>query len=124
MRLDDEDKKIFEKYAKFEGKNLTSFIRDSVFEKIEDEYDYQVAVEAHEEWKEDNFKTMPFEEVKKEYGVDLIKNIDLNKKYEAIILTVAHDEFQQFDFEKYYKKGTVVYDVKAVLDRKWIDSRL
>lgn len=69
IRLNEDDRKLFEKYAEFEGKNLTSFIRDAVFEKIEDEYDYQIAVEAHEDWEKDNFETVSFEEVKKEYGL-------------------------------------------------------
>lgn len=69
IRLSEEDKKVIEEYAKFEGKNLTSFIRDSVFEKIEDDYDYHIAVEAYQEWEEDNFETISFEKVKEEYGI-------------------------------------------------------
>lgn len=69
IRLSEEDKKVIEEYAKFEGKNLTSFIRDSVFEKIEDDYDYRIAVEAYQEWEEDNFETISFEKVKEEYGI-------------------------------------------------------
>ncbi len=63
-------------------------------------------------------------EIKEEYRVDIIKEIDPAKKYEAIILAVAHDEFKDFDFGKYYKNNSVIYDVKAVLDRQWVDGRL
>ncbi|MDL2241806.1 nucleotide sugar dehydrogenase [Bacteroidales bacterium OttesenSCG-928-L03] len=64
------------------------------------------------------------DEVKEEYGVNLIEKIDPNKKYEAVILTVAHEEFQDFDFEEYYKANSVIFDVKAVVDRQWVDGRL
>jgi nucleotide sugar dehydrogenase len=64
------------------------------------------------------------DEVKREYGVDLIRQFDPSKKYEAILLAVAHDEFKSIDFEKYYKDGAVVFDAKAVIDRRWVDGRL
>jgi len=63
-------------------------------------------------------------EVKEEYGVEIIKKVDATKKYEALILAVAHDEFKVFDFEKYHEEKAVVFDVKSVVDRKWVDGRL
>ncbi len=64
------------------------------------------------------------EEVKHEYGVDIISELDENKKYQAVLLAVAHDEFQTFDFEKHFSAGAVVFDAKAVVDRQWVDGRL
>jgi UDP-N-acetyl-D-galactosamine dehydrogenase len=64
------------------------------------------------------------EELKREYGVPVMKTVDVNKKYEAVILAVAHEEFKTFDFEKYYNQKTVIFDVKAVVDRQWVDGRL
>ena len=64
------------------------------------------------------------EEVKHEYNVDIISVLNNDKKYQAILLAVSHDEFKEFDFEKYYKAGAVVYDAKAVVDRRWVDGRL
>jgi len=64
------------------------------------------------------------EEVKQEYGVDIIDKVDDKKKYDAVLLAVAHDEFKTIDFEKYYKAGSVVFDAKAVIDRRWVDGRL
>jgi len=64
------------------------------------------------------------EEVKHEYGVDIINELDENKKYQAVLLAVAHDEFQTFDFEKHFSAGAVVFDAKAVVDRQWVDGRL
>ncbi len=64
------------------------------------------------------------EEVKEEYGVETLKSLDESKKYDAILLAVAHDEFKEFNFEKYYNAGAVVFDAKAVVDRRWVDGRL
>lgn len=63
-------------------------------------------------------------EVFEEYGVQVTNKLDATKKYEAILLAVAHDEFKEFDFEKYHNEGVVVFDAKAVVDRRWVDSRL
>ena len=39
MRVDDVYASVVRKYAKFEGKTISDFIRDAVFEKIEDQED-------------------------------------------------------------------------------------
>jgi UDP-N-acetyl-D-glucosamine/UDP-N-acetyl-D-galactosamine dehydrogenase len=64
------------------------------------------------------------EEVKHEYDVDIINKLDATKKYEAIVLAVAHDEFKDIDFESYHNNGAVIFDAKAVVDRRWVDGRL
>ncbi|MFA5044445.1 MAG: nucleotide sugar dehydrogenase [Paludibacter sp.] len=64
------------------------------------------------------------EEVMHEYGVGIINKLDNSKNYEAIVLTVAHDEFKTIDFEKYHKNGAVIFDAKAIVDRQLVDGRL
>lgn len=64
------------------------------------------------------------EELKEEYGVEAIREINPSKKYVAIILAVAHEEFSSFDFEKYHNERAVIYDAKATIDRRWVDGRL
>ena len=64
------------------------------------------------------------EEVKHEYGIDILNDYNPAKKYEAILLAVAHDEFKDINFEDLYKSGAVVFDAKAVIDRRWVDGRL
>ena len=41
MRIDEEDAAIVRKYAEFEGKTISDFIRDAVLEKIEDQQDLE-----------------------------------------------------------------------------------
>lgn len=66
------------------------------------------------------------EEVKHEYGLDLIKDVDelQSDKYKGIILAVAHNQFKNLDFLSLRTNGAVVYDVKGILDRKLVDNRL
>jgi UDP-N-acetyl-D-glucosamine/UDP-N-acetyl-D-galactosamine dehydrogenase len=61
-------------------------------------------------------------EVKNEYGIDVIKSP--SRKYDAIILAVAHSVFLKLDWNALKGDKTVVYDVKGVLDRSLITDRL
>ena len=54
-------------------------------------------------------------EVKKEFNLDLTPTITTT--YDAVILTVAHDEFLQLPIRSYLKKLGVVYDVKSALTK-------
>jgi UDP-N-acetyl-D-galactosamine dehydrogenase len=60
--------------------------------------------------------------VKHEYGIDV--NCDLpNGQFAAVILAVAHKEFLTLDVRSFAPTG-VVYDVKGILPKEIIDSRL
>lgn len=63
------------------------------------------------------------QEVKETYGIDL--NPAFQPPYDAIILAVAHSEFLQLDYAGLKNdSNTVVFDTKAFLDRRIVDSRL
>ena len=63
------------------------------------------------------------EEVKNEYQIDLIAGID--KRYDAIVLAVSHQEFLNLNFPELKKdEQSVIFDTKAFLDRNIIDARL
>ena len=64
------------------------------------------------------------EEVAAEYGATLLPAYDDRVRYEALVLAVAHDQFRDFDFESYHTGGAVVFDAKAMVDRRWVDGRL
>ncbi len=54
------------------------------------------------------------DEVRHEYGIDIISRIDQLTSYEGIIVAVAHDEFKPLDLDKIKAKNCVVYDVKNI----------
>lgn len=46
MRLDDRDAQLVRKYAQFEGKTVSEFIRDAIFERIDDQEDLKALRKA------------------------------------------------------------------------------
>lgn len=61
-------------------------------------------------------------EVKHEYGIDLIDN--LNGKYDAIIICVSHKEFLSIDYNQYKNNHSILFDTKSVIDKNLVDGRL
>lgn len=61
-------------------------------------------------------------EVQHEYGLSL--TTVLNKKYDAIVLAVSHEEFSTMDWTAIKHERTVVYDVKGYLKKSQITARL
>jgi UDP-N-acetyl-D-galactosamine dehydrogenase len=62
------------------------------------------------------------QEVKHEYNIELSTKLG---SYEAIILAVSHKEFLELDVMSLKKESaSVIYDIKAILDPKIVDSRL
>tara|TARA_R110002033_G_scaffold135_1_gene1500 strand:- start:37355 stop:38614 length:1260 start_codon:yes stop_codon:yes gene_type:complete len=91
-------------------------IRNSrVIDVIRELQDFGCNVEVTDYWADKN-------EVKEEYGLDLITNHQsLNtNNYDAVVLAVAHDEFKKFDIKP--TQDTVVYDIKSTLKNS--DGRL
>ncbi|RQP13032.1 MAG: nucleotide sugar dehydrogenase [Chryseobacterium sp.] len=67
------------------------------------------------------------DEVMHEYGIISHANLQMREsanqqisksanphKYDAIVLTVAHNEFQEMDLNSYLKENGIVYDVKGI----------
>lgn len=63
-------------------------------------------------------------EVQHEYQIEISNTLNKTKKYDAIILGVAHKEFLEVDIPSLLNENGVVYDVKGILDRTIIDGRL
>ena len=63
------------------------------------------------------------EEAKRIYGVDF-KNLKQIKDMDAIIITVAHDDFRNMNINRYIKKDGVVVDVKGILEKENFSSQI
>ncbi|WP_298505962.1 nucleotide sugar dehydrogenase [uncultured Maribacter sp.] len=63
------------------------------------------------------------EEVKKEYDLTTNNILPKRNKYDAIILTVAHNEFISLDLKSMLTNNGIIYDVKGILPIK-VDGRL
>ncbi len=62
-------------------------------------------------------------EVKKEYKIDILTELS-NKKYESVIIAVAHNEFLSLNYNSFKENNAVIFDTKSFIDRDLVDSRL
>jgi UDP-N-acetyl-D-galactosamine dehydrogenase len=76
---------------------------------------YNVIVDVYDPWADSK-------EVSNEFGFDLIEKP--NKKYHAVILTVAHKEFLNEELRSHLVDEGILYDVKGILELKSVDARL
>lgn len=63
------------------------------------------------------------EEVKEEYGIELVKDVNKYKPYDAIVVAVKHKEFiKKFSFKKFKELMRhaipVLIDIKGMYDRE------
>ncbi|MCO6494353.1 MAG: nucleotide sugar dehydrogenase [Bacteroidetes bacterium] len=77
---------------------------------------FQLKVDVYDPWADPK-------EVEEEYGIKLIPNLE-GKKYNAIILTVSHNEFLSLEYDKLKEEDAVVFDTKSFLPREITDGRL
>ncbi|WP_179338078.1 nucleotide sugar dehydrogenase [Winogradskyella ludwigii] len=94
-------------------------IRNSrVIDIIEEFQSYHLDVDVYDPWASK-------EEVKHEYGIDLISNYaNLSTDYDSVVLAVSHKEFLELDITKLKSQTGVVFDVKSLLPRDAVDARL
>ncbi len=80
--------------------------------------DYQLDVDVYDPWASPG-------EVKEEYGFDLLENLNPGeKKYDAILALVAHNEFKEMDLKTLGKENAFIYDVKSIFPKDKSDLRL
>ena len=80
---------------------------------------YGANIEVHDPWANP-------QEAEQMYGVTMIENLPVNH-YDAVVLAVAHQQFQKFskeDFNKMCRQLAVIYDVKHVLPDNLSDGCL
>lgn len=80
-------------------------------------HEYTSNITIYDPWADKN-------KVMSEYGIEVVNEICREKRYDAVILVVAHDEFKNLNVMDLVKEKGVVYDVKGILDREIIDGRL
>jgi len=78
---------------------------------------FQIEVDIYDPWVDKS-------EALEEYDVSLQDNLR-DKKYDAIILAVAHAEFKELDYLNLKRNpSSIIFDTKAILDRELVDARL
>lgn len=70
---------------------------------------YNINVQVYDPWAES-------EKVFEEYG-ERVDNILPQQEFDAVILAVAHNEFEKLDIKQLLKSNNVIFDVKGVLEK-------
>lgn len=86
---------------------------------IEELKDYNINVDVHDPW-------CSSDEAKQEYGIDLVSEPGC-ECYDGIILAVGHEQFKLLgakSIRQFGKPEHVLYDLKYVLDKQDVDTRL
>jgi UDP-N-acetyl-D-galactosamine dehydrogenase len=84
-----------------------------IYEELEQ---FGLNVDVYDPWANKN-------EVSEEYKINLLPQLDAFS-YEAIIVAVAHKEFLTFDFKTLKEQGIVIFDIKSIINRAYVDARL
>ncbi|BAX82641.1 nucleotide sugar dehydrogenase [Labilibaculum antarcticum] len=93
-------------------------IRNSkVFDLVKEFVEFGCEVDVFDPWADE-------QEVKKAYSLNLLSRIN-GDTYDAIVLAVAHKEFEDIDIAALRNgSNAVIYDIKGVLPKELIDCRL
>ena len=70
IRFNDEEEEIVKKYVKSKGTNLSQYIKNIIFEKIEEEYDLKLVQEYLKAKSKGTLNLIPFEEAVKEWDIE------------------------------------------------------
>jgi UDP-N-acetyl-D-galactosamine dehydrogenase len=96
--------------------NCPDFRNTKVIDIYNELMDFNMNIDIFDPW-------VDLDEVKQEYGISLIKDIYITV-YDIIILAVAHEEFFKLDYLALKGENCILYDIKSVIDRKFVDGRL
>lgn len=98
--------------------NCTDVRNTRVIDIVRELESYHVKISICDPWAEPD-------QVKQEFGIDTFKKLsDGTEKYDAVILAVAHAEFDKLNIRDLVNKKSVIYDVKSVLTKGNFDARL
>ncbi len=78
---------------------------------------YGINVDVYDPW------ASP-EEVKHEYGISILGQLNESANYDAVILAVAHQKFLTLDLKTFKSRGAIIYDLKGILPRELVNARL
>ena len=70
IRFNDEEEEIVKNYVKSKETNLSQYIKNIIFKKIEEEYDLKLVQEYLKAKSEEILNLIPFEEAIKEWDIE------------------------------------------------------
>lgn len=79
--------------------------------------EYNVKVHVHDPWAN-------ADHAKNTYGIICENGESKDRRYDGILLAVAHEDFKNIDLEQLRKPNTVLYDLKSFLPDNLVTARL
>ncbi|MHA8087428.1 nucleotide sugar dehydrogenase [Aquirufa sp. Wall-65K1] len=80
--------------------------------------EYGVRVTIHDPWAGPD-------DIQNQYKETSIQSLeDVNQKFDAIILAVAHDKFNEIEINNFKSSNSVIYDIKGILPKAIVDGCL
>jgi UDP-N-acetyl-D-galactosamine dehydrogenase len=64
------------------------------------------------------------EDVKHEYGINIMNELPDGQLFDSVVLAVSHNAFLNTDWKARMKPGGIIYDVKGCLAKESVDARL
>lgn len=78
---------------------------------------YHIDVDVFDPWADP-------EEVKRQYGIHSVQEVPEGNVYNAVVVTVAHRQFNHEMISELSNGHSVLFDVKSILDKDLVDARL
>ena len=69
IKFNEEEEKVIKKFIESKGFSVSQYIKDLIFEKIEDEYDMQLIKDFEEREERNEVNLISFDELKKELEI-------------------------------------------------------
>ncbi|WP_312716543.1 nucleotide sugar dehydrogenase [Sphingobacterium multivorum] len=121
-------KLMIQKNIKFEGakalvlgitfkENCPDIRNSKVIDMIHDLQEFGLKVDVYDPW-------VNVDDVKSHFNLELLSSLPESADYDSVILAVGHREFLHLDLNNLKKNPSVVFDIKGILDRKFVDARL
>lgn len=97
--------------------NCPDMRNSKVIDMIQDLQEFGLKVDIYDPW-------VNRDEVKSHFNLKLLSDLPESADYDSVILAVGHREFLHLDLNNLKKNPSVVFDIKGILDRKFVDARL
>jgi UDP-N-acetyl-D-galactosamine dehydrogenase len=97
--------------------NCTDVRNTKVIDIVRQLNEYHINVDIHDPWANTD-------EVMNVYGVTNLEEIPVGKQYDAVVLAVAHEQFNYEMIKKVCCDRCVLFDVKSILEKDVVDARL
>ncbi len=98
--------------------NCPDIRNTKVIDLVRELQEFGCRIDVHDPWADPA-------DVRHEYGLDLVpRPTEGQEPYDAIVLAVAHEQFRDFQLERFRHEHSVVFDLKDFFDREQVDDRL